>query len=135
MLCNKCLIICSLINAWFFTVSFRLWDKNYVWNRHKSIVKLVWQIIFILIFVTNYSIFSQLFMNIIFGYPLIGQFDRIWQALKTYFLLYAWYFTFIYIYIYILYIYTYIYIYTHTHTHTIAFAIGHFKQATQIIGK
>ena len=34
-----------------------------------------------------------------------------------------------------IYIYIYIYIYTHTHTHTIAFAIGHFKQATQIIGK
>ena len=33
-----------------------------------------------LVFVTNYPISWQLFMDIIFGYPLIGQFDTIWQA-------------------------------------------------------
>ena len=48
-----------------------------------------------LVFVTNYPISWQLFMDIIFGYPLIGQFDTIWQAEKTYCLTYAWYFTFI----------------------------------------
>ena len=33
-----------------------------------------------LVFVTNYPISWQLFMDIIFGYPLIRQFDTIWQA-------------------------------------------------------
>ena len=33
------------------------------------------QIIFILVFVTNYPISSQLLMDIIFRYPLIGQLD------------------------------------------------------------
>ena len=33
-------------------------------------------------------------MDVIFGYPLIGQFDITYQGLKTYFLTYAWYFTF-----------------------------------------
>ena len=31
--------------------------------------------LFILVFVTNYPISWQLLMDIIFGYPLIGQFD------------------------------------------------------------
>ena len=31
-------------------------------------------------FVTDYPIFWQLLMDIIFGYPLIEQFDTIWQA-------------------------------------------------------
>ena len=33
--------------------------------------------LFILVFVTNYPISWQLLMDIIFGYPLIGQFDTI----------------------------------------------------------
>ena len=33
-----------------------------------------------LFFVTNYPISWQLLMDIIFDYPLIGQFDTIWQA-------------------------------------------------------
>ena len=36
--------------------------------------------LFILFFVTNYPVSWQLLMDIIFGYPLIGQFDTIWQA-------------------------------------------------------
>ena len=41
---------------------------NYFQNR---------KIHFILVFVTNYPISWQLLMDIIFGYPLIGQFDTI----------------------------------------------------------
>ena len=33
--------------------------------------------LFILVFLTNYPISWQLLMDTIFGYPLIGQFDRI----------------------------------------------------------
>ena len=36
--------------------------------------------LFILVFVTNYIISWQLLMDIIIGYPLIGQFDTNWQA-------------------------------------------------------
>ena len=50
---------------------------------------------FDLVFVTNYIISSQLLMDIIFRYPLTGQSDTTRQALKTYLLTYAWYFTFI----------------------------------------
>ena len=42
-------------------------------------LRLPWEIIFILVFVTNYLISSQLLMDIIFGYPLIGQFGTTWQ--------------------------------------------------------
>ena len=50
--------------------------------------------LFILVFVTNYPISWQLLMDIIFDYPLIAQSDTIWQAEKTHFLPYSWYFTF-----------------------------------------
>ena len=39
----------------------------------------LWQIIF-LVFVTNYPIYWQLLMDVMFGYPLIRQFITIWQA-------------------------------------------------------
>ena len=37
--------------------------------------------LFVLVFVTNYPISCQLLTDITFGYPLIGQFDTIWQDL------------------------------------------------------
>ena len=55
----------------------------------------LWQITFILVFLTNYPISNEILMDVIFGYPLIREFGTTWQALKTYFLTYAWYFTFI----------------------------------------
>ena len=87
----------SLISACFFTANLRKKDKNHVWTRHKSIIcsifsrrtnvsflsalsssfiYYVWQKFF-LVFVANYPISWQLLMDIIFGYPLIGQFDTI----------------------------------------------------------
>ena len=68
---------------------------------------------FFFVFVTNYPISRQSLMDITFCYPLIGQFDTIWQAQKTYFLTSALVF----------------YIYT------ITFASGHVRQFMQIIGK
>ena len=40
----------------------------------------LWQIIFILVFVTNYPISRPSLTDTTFGYPLTGQSDTIWQA-------------------------------------------------------
>ena len=101
----------SLINAWFVTFEQKAFFAKYcldIWLHllkqifsegqnqfsHASSFKPLLTNYFHFVFFTNNPISNQLLMDVIFGYPLIGQFDITYQGLKTYFLTYAWYFTF-----------------------------------------
>ena len=52
-------------------------DKSQFSQRTVQLIYTMFDKLFILVFVTNYPISWQLLMDIIFGYPLNGQFDTI----------------------------------------------------------
>ena len=52
-------------------------DKSQFSQCTVQLIYTMFDKLFILIFVTNYPISWQLLMGIIFGYPLIGQYDTI----------------------------------------------------------
>ena len=52
-------------------------DKSQFSQCTVQLIYTMFDKLFILVFVTNYPISWQLLMDIIFGYPLNGQFDKI----------------------------------------------------------